>query len=33
MQKLEEIYRSLYDGDQLDRKPVFDNGKNGAETQ
>ncbi|MXV73978.1 glycosyltransferase family 4 protein [Candidatus Poribacteria bacterium] len=33
MQKLEDVYRLLYDGDRLDRKPVFDNGKNGAETQ
>ena len=30
MQKLEDVYRSLYNGDRLDRKPVFDNG---AETQ
>ena len=33
MQKLEDVYRVLYDGDRLDQKPVFDDGKNGAETQ
>ena len=33
IKKLEDVYRVLYDGDRLDRKPVFDNGKNGAETQ